>query len=73
MQNALAVDNAYAAVLLHLFFQKCRDDLIILQQQKNDFNLATAFLNLNTVPDGDVGILPAFMMVDAGCHYVDFC
>ena len=26
-----------------------------------------------TVPDGAVGILPAFMMVDAGCHYVDFC
>ena len=26
-----------------------------------------------TVPDGAVGILPAFMMVVAGCHYVDFC
>ena len=24
-----------------------------------------------TVPDGTVGILPAFMMVVAGCHYVD--
>ena len=24
-----------------------------------------------TVPDGAVGILPAFMMVVAGCHYVD--
>ena len=26
-----------------------------------------------TVPDGAVGILPAFMMVVAGCHNVDFC
>jgi hypothetical protein len=26
-----------------------------------------------TVPDGAIGILPAFMMVIAGCHYVDFC
>ena len=26
-----------------------------------------------TVPDGAVGILPAIMMVVAGCHYVDFC
>ena len=26
-----------------------------------------------TVPDGAIGILPAFMMVVAGCHYVDFC
>jgi hypothetical protein len=26
-----------------------------------------------TVPGGAVGILPLFMMVVAGCHYVDFC
>ena len=26
-----------------------------------------------TVPDGAVGILPAVMMVVAGCNYVDFC
>ena len=26
-----------------------------------------------TVPDGTIGILPAFMMVVAGSHYVDFC
>jgi hypothetical protein len=25
------------------------------------------------VPNGAVGILPAFMMVVAGCPYVDFC
>jgi hypothetical protein len=27
----------------------------------------------HTVPDGAVGILPAFMMVVAGCHNLDFC
>ena len=26
-----------------------------------------------TVPGGAVGILPAFMMVVAGCHCVEFC
>jgi len=39
----------------------------------SDMDASMRSLGGRTVPDGAVGILPAFMMVDAGCHYVDFC
>ena len=39
----------------------------------SDMDALMRSLGGRTVPDGAVGILPAFMMVDAGCHYVDFC
>ena len=39
----------------------------------SDMDAPMRSLGGRTVPDGAVGILPAFMMVVAGCHYVDFC
>ena len=39
----------------------------------SDMDASMRSLGGRTVPDGAVGILPTFMMVDAGCHYVDFC
>ena len=39
----------------------------------SDMDAPMRSLGGRTVPDGAVGILPAFMMVIAGCHYVDFC
>ena len=39
----------------------------------SDMDALMRSLGGRTVPDGAVGILPTFMMVDAGCHYVDFC
>ena len=39
----------------------------------SDLDAPMRILGSRTVPDGTIGILPAFMMVVAGCHYVDFC
>ena len=39
----------------------------------SDMDALMRSLGGRTVPDGAVGILPAFMMVVAGCHYVEFC
>ena len=39
----------------------------------SDMDALMRSLGGRTVPDGAVGILPAFMMVVAGCHNVDFC
>ena len=39
----------------------------------SDMDAPMRSLGGRTVPDGAVGILPAFMTVVAGCHYVDFC
>ena len=39
----------------------------------SDMDAPMRSLGGRTGPDGAVGILPAFMMVVAGCHYVDFC
>ena len=39
----------------------------------SDMDALMRSLGGRTVPDGAVGILPAFMMVVAGCHYVAYC
>ena len=39
----------------------------------SDLDAPMRSLGGRTMPDGAIGILPAFMMVVAGCHYVDFC
>ena len=39
----------------------------------SDMDAPMRSLGDRTMPDGVIGILPAFMMVVAGCHYMDFC
>ena len=39
----------------------------------SDMDALMRSLGSPTVPDGTVGILPAFLLVVAGCHNVDFC
>ena len=38
----------------------------------SDMDAPMRSLGGRTVPDGAVGILPAFMMIVAGCHYMQY-
>ena len=67
------MDVVHASVITDLFcllglqFLHCRNP------SSSDMDASMRSLGGRTVPDGAADILPAFMMVVAGCHNVDFC